>query len=724
MVGRMDLRIERKYYSFFMHKIYFIGLLLLIAFQTKAQTEKVLKINANSEVFNLLGFAEILADSTADITFEDIRNSETNELNVAFFPADSPELNTHCDVHWVRFSLWNESVEELNYKVSVTFTDRLDVYIPSPDGEYLQKTTGDLLPVDEREVPVGQMLFKNLQVPANQKLTFYLRMETQTEITRQHKGIALRSLKVFSEKGFYNTHSAPRYYQAFFYGAIFIMFFYNLFIYFSLKSISYLYYVLFLLVLGIFFLSNAGYLVELFLPNYPRIDLYIRFFSTPLLLFSFLLFSQGYLKTHEYTPFLHKIILGLMVLMGLIGLAMSLGFWAFGRTVVIFSAAGIFLFLVYVTSVCIYKGFTPARFFLIANILLLLGGIVFALERVSIVVHNPLTQYSMQLAVLLQVSLFSVGLADRINLFRKQLAEQIIAQAKLEKEQEIERKGLIEEKNKELEAKVIERTAEVVSQKEQIEKSNKSVLDSIRYAKRIQTAILVEEAFFKTHFKDAFIMYRPKDIVCGDFYWFSAINEHLKIVCAADCTGHGVSGAFMTVLGNTLLSEIISTNAIFEADKILYELDSKIISTLHNSNTGMKTNDGMDIGVMIFDSENNKLQFAGAKIPLYKIRNNELEEIKPSKSSIGGSSPREKSYELNEIELERGDKFYITSDGYKDQFGGNDNRKFQSQKFRELLVEIESMPMDQQKQCLEQAFDDWKGSYSQIDDVMVIGIEV
>ena len=413
-----------------------------------------------------------------------------------------------------------------------------------------------------------------------------------------------------------------------------------------------------------------------------------------------------------------------MVFMGLIVLAMLLGFWAFGRTVVIFAAAGIFLFLVYVTAVCIYKGFTPARFFLIANILLLVGGIVFALERVSIVVHNPLTQYSMQLAVLLQVSLFSVGLADRINLFRKQLAEQIIAQTKLEKEQEVERKRLIEEKNKELEAKVIERTAEVVSQKEQIEKSNKSVLDSIRYAKRIQTAILVEEAFFKTHFKDAFIMYRPKDIVCGDFYWFSAINENLKIVCAADCTGHGVSGAFMTVLGNTLLSEIITTNSIFEADKILYELDTKIISTLHNSNASMKSNDGMDIGIMVFNFENKKLQFSGAKIPLYKYSKGELAEIKPSKSSIGGSSPREKIYELNEIDLKTGDKFYISSDGYKDQFGGENNRKFQSQQFRDLLGKIQTLPMDQQKQRLEQAFDDWKGNEHQIDDVMVIGIEV
>ncbi len=721
----MDLRNEQNIIYFSMHKVQIIFLLLFVAFQTKAQqTEKVLKINADTEVFSLLGFAEVLADSTANITFEDIRNSKTNELNNAFFYADSPQLNTLCDVHWVRFSLWNESSAEINYKISVTFTDKLDVYIPSPDGDYLQKTTGDLMPIDEREVPVGQMLFKNLQIPANQQLTFYLRMETQTEITQQHKGIALRSLKVFSEKGFYNTHSAPRYYQAFFYGAIFIMFFYNLFIYFSLKSISYLYYVLFLLVLGIFFLSNAGYLVELFLPNYPRTDLYIRFFSTPLLLFSFLLFSQGYLKTKEYAPFLHKIIIGLMILMALIGLAMFLGFWAFGRTVVIFSAAGIFLFLVYVTAVCIYKGFTPARFFLIANILLLVGGIVFALERVSIVVHNPLTQYSMQLAVLLQVSLFSVGLADRINLFRKQLAEQGIAQAKLEKEQEIERKRLIEEKNKELEAKVIERTAEVVSQKEQIEKSNKAVLDSIRYAKRIQTAILVEEAFFKVHFADAFIMYRPKDIVCGDFYWFAAINENLKIVCAADCTGHGVSGAFMTVLGNTLLSEIISTNSVFEADKILYELDNKIISTLHNSHASMKSNDGMDIGVMVFDFENKKLQFSGAKIPLYKYSQGELKEIKPSKSSIGGSGPREKAYELNEITLKTGDKFYISSDGYKDQFGGEHNRKFQSQKFRELLVEIQMLSMNQQKQRLEQAFDDWKGDHSQIDDVMVIGIEV
>ena len=185
-----------------MRKIQIILCLLFVIFETKAQTEKVLKINAHTEVFSLLGSAEVLADSTGKITFEDIRNSETNEFNNAFFPADSPKLNASCDVHWVRFSLWNESLNEENYKISVTFTDKLEVYVPTAGGEYLQKTTGDLMPIEEREVPVGQMLFTNLQVPANQAFIFYLRMETQSKITRQHKGVALRSLKVFRKKDF------------------------------------------------------------------------------------------------------------------------------------------------------------------------------------------------------------------------------------------------------------------------------------------------------------------------------------------------------------------------------------------------------------------------------------------------------------------------------------------------------------------------------------------
>jgi serine phosphatase RsbU (regulator of sigma subunit) len=280
----------------------------------------------------------------------------------------------------------------------------------------------------------------------------------------------------------------------------------------------------------------------------------------------------------------------------------------------------------------------------------------------------------------------------------------------------------------ELEQKVKDRTAEVVRQKEEIEIKNKHITDSIRYAKRIQNAILPPDNYVKQLLPSSFILYRPKDIVSGDFYWMAKKNN-LVIYAAVDCTGHGVPGAFMSIVGNNQLNYAIDVKKARQASEILDSLNEGVVETLRekgNEKVGLSgVKDGMDLALCIIDYKNMKLQFAGANNPLCLIRNNELIQIKGDKMAIGGNFDDElPKFTNHEIDIQKGDVLYTFSDGYPDQFGGGDGRKFMVKKFRELLLEIHQNPIEEQERILEEHLDEWRGKEEQVDDIIVIGVKI
>ena len=278
----------------------------------------------------------------------------------------------------------------------------------------------------------------------------------------------------------------------------------------------------------------------------------------------------------------------------------------------------------------------------------------------------------------------------------------------------------------ELEQKVKDRTAEVVRQKEEIEIKNKHITDSIRYAKRIQNAILPPDNYVKQLLPKSFILYRPKDIVSGDFYWMTKKNN-LVIYAAVDCTGHGVPGAFMSIVGNNQLNYAVDVKKAREAGTILNELNQGVIETLRekgNENiSGVK--DGMDLALCVIDYKNMKVQFAGANNPLCLVRDGELTQIKGDRMAIGGNFEEDlPKFTNHEIELQKGDILYTFSDGYPDQFGGHDGRKFMLKKFRELLLEIHKKPIEEQEKILNDRLEEWRGKEEQVDDILVIGVKI
>ncbi|MEX0987918.1 MAG: tetratricopeptide repeat protein [Bacteroidales bacterium] len=251
----------------------------------------------------------------------------------------------------------------------------------------------------------------------------------------------------------------------------------------------------------------------------------------------------------------------------------------------------------------------------------------------------------------------------------------------------------------------------------------KEITDSIRYASRIQNAVLTPVEDLSQFLPEHFILYRPRDIVSGDFYWITKINNRIMCVIA-DCTGHGVPGAFMSMLGVTFLNEIISRNPDIQANDMLNELRSHVITSLHQTAGQGGTQDGMDLATIIIDQPNSELQYAGANNPLILIRNNELKEYKPDKMPIGIHENANKPFTNHKIKYSAGDVLYTFSDGFPDQFGGPSGKKFMIRNFKEQLSRIHKKPMGQQLIMLEKVLDDWMEGVSQIDDILVMGIRL
>lgn len=271
--------------------------------------------------------------------------------------------------------------------------------------------------------------------------------------------------------------------------------------------------------------------------------------------------------------------------------------------------------------------------------------------------------------------------------------------------------------------KVKDRTIKIEKQKDQLTKQKKAITDSIVYAERIQSAVLPNEEYIDNLLKDYFILLKPRDIVSGDFYWIDG-NRSKVIVVAADCTGHGVPGAFMSMLGISILNQVANPANTDEAGQILDTLREHLTTTLWQTGKENDTRDGMDLSMCIIDFKNKKLQFAGAYNPLVIIRNGEVIVYKGNKMPVGYHIAKMTEFTTHNILLQKGDCLYMFSDGYADQFGGPDDKKFKSATLRELLLNISNSPMSDQKVNLNETIEAWKGISEQIDDILVIGIRV
>lgn len=700
---------------------------------SSGNVEDVIIINNPDKVVELGSKVLIYLDEAEQLS---IKRLIVGEFQGLFERSSQQILNFQMTpaAAWCKFSMKNELDEEIFLEIGSSFMDSIFLYSVAPDSSFNTYITGDRFPFEKRDVKTTNFLFK-LPLAKGEQKTFYLKLRCNEPLQFPLNAGSLKSI--------YEKDHIKDFIHGAFYGFMILMVFYNLMFFFSTREKIYLYYILYVASIT-FFISNInGYYFEFLWPNNEWINNFAAT-STALTIFFGLLFNMNFLNLRENSQVLFKICIALLPLPAII---FFLNLRGHNLEAIMFSQVTLLLVAVFfiISAVIIYrKGYKPAKFYVVAWSSVVASIFVLILKDVNVLPYSVFTINSLQIGVTFEVLLLSLAVADKINLYKKEKE----AAQKLAFESLKEKEMLIREQNQILERKVEERTREISEKNQELHTQNEEIMAqaeaileksyelegalnnitaSLQYAKRIQNAILGNIDFITSRFNDAFILFYPRDIVSGDFYWFTE-KGNIKIIIAADCTGHGVPGAFMTVMGNDFLNDIILNKNILDPSEILEELDQMIVATVQKQNSGSTpTKDGMDISVLVFDDDAKTVSFSGAKNPLYMVRNNEMEVIKASKYSIGSTLVSKadvlvKKFETHTIQLMRGDQFYILSDGYQDQFGGDDNRKFLTKRLRELLHELSVLPMAQQKEKLDQIFAEWKGGVNQTDDVLVIGV--
>jgi serine phosphatase RsbU (regulator of sigma subunit) len=675
--------------------------------------------------------------------------------------------------YWLRIRLKSHLEVGSEWVLSLGKLTHVDVFLPASEGKFLQERLGQFVPTIEKSMKNGRYNMLKLFLNAKSEQILYIRFENKVNYEPDP------NVKLYHESEWQENLNMNNLVQGFFQGLLWMMLLYNLLLAARLSDKAHIYYVFYIFATSVYFLAFHGYWSEFFFLEFAEVNYIVMPFFIHVAFVFYLYFMRYFLKTPEIMPsgdtFLR--IVTYLFALATAGL-LALAFYDYAQYMKLekyFNLVVEGTLLVMLIFIFTF-GDSSARYFALGTACMLLGGAVMLLASLDYY-DLPMKMYYFQWGIVLQVLVFSFALSERFKQSEQdkqrmqrtlidQLQENHVLHTKVQRELEAEvgkrtaeiqeQQSILQEKNQEIELQ----HAEISAQKHKLEHTNKHITDSITYASRIQTAMLHAYRQIETNFKDAFIFFKPKDIVSGDFFWYAEVtslvrNEqpvmvahsqhsrrvaralpapqlaqahsyisHLKVVISADCTGHGVPGAFMTVLGNAILNEVVNENRITEPDEILYELDKKIIAMLKQGNSEKQIQDGMDIIVMVYDEENKKLSVSCAKNPLYYVRDFELHTIPASKSAIGYSTKdAQKDFDKQIIMVQEDDIFYATSDGFQDQFGGPDNRKYMTKRMKELFLKISHLPMKAQKDKLEEEFTTWKANHVQTDDVVIVGLK-
>jgi serine phosphatase RsbU (regulator of sigma subunit) len=338
--------------------------------------------------------------------------------------------------------------------------------------------------------------------------------------------------------------------------------------------------------------------------------------------------------------------------------------------------------------------------------------------------QQTLTKLLIGLLIILIIVIILILRQRNINKKQNRLLQRQNNQIRTKNDELQEANNKLTKQKEEIEAQrdeILKQRNQLEKQYELIETKSWEISNSFQYASHIQSTILPNQEELSSYFQDYFILIRPKNMVSGDFYWFTKKEEKI-IVAAADCTGHGVAGGLMSMLGVNLLHEIVKDKHIVSPDQILNELRRLVISALEQEEHDSVIS-GMDMALITYTPEDNLLEFAGANNPLYIIRDDKLSEYAPDKMPLSLYS-RMDGFSKHLIEVKKGDQIYLFSDGFTDQFGGEHQKKFKFRPFRKLIVENNHKQMEEQKSILNNTFEAWKGDLEQVDDVLVMGIKL
>lgn len=657
-------------------------------------------IKQSDSIFPLGHYVYLYEDKNSSLKFEDIVSEKYKDL-FKLSTVDVPNFNVSQSAYWCRLTVHNSTTNTKWYFEELLGSIGSIEYFQIINGKTKHLSAGLMHPLSDRKPFAVNPIFP-LILEKDSTSTVYFRLTDNAPFCV--------NLNVGKLERYFERNHVYDSLNGIYFGMMFILLVYNLFIYFSVKERSYIYYVFYILFTCIFSSFLTGYIVHLpkpflsFFKSFPAI--------VPCLFGLFaMLFTANFLVLKKNSPPLYTFV---KIMIVVVFLNMILAFAGWDRTALLMvQSCGLILCLYAITAgiVVLKKGYKPALYYLIAWGIYMVAIMVYLLSDLGVIKYNMFTHSSLQLGSAFEAILLSLALANKVSVLKsdKEEAQENVIQAARENER------LIREQNVVLEEKVKERTQE-------LEEKNKEIIDSIHYARRIQSTLLAHTAFLKQHMPYHFILFKPKDIVSGDFYW-ATLREDKFYVAVCDSTGHGVPGAFMSLLNTSFLNEAINEKNILEPNEIFNYSRKRLIESI--SQDGGK--DGMDGILVCVDKKNNKITYSAANNAPLLIRNvngkKELIYLKVDKMPVGKGETTH-SFSLNEIELQKGDTVYLFTDGYADQFGGPKGKKFMYKQLEEIFYSISDEPLEEQRETLDKAFEKWKGDLEQIDDVLIMGIRI
>jgi serine phosphatase RsbU (regulator of sigma subunit) len=702
-------------------------------------------VNAEIEVSNDFKSKKIWDEVEIAKDFRNDSYFDYNYIkNLPFRKSGKITLDTVGDF-WIKFNIKNVSNIPTSILISTSRFQEIKLYYRDRSYKFRVVNSGLETQFNKREFINGSISKLPFELANNSSQEIYIWIKQTTPNLYQYAPLPL-TISNFKEDQEQKNISDALFY--FFLGAIVLMTLYNLALYFVLKKKVYVHYVLNNTFILLFVIAQYGALDILFFdsPKYHE-DILLVIGNFAFLFYMF--FTKSILNFKKYDkiwddrlnialiiwPFLlifvftnHNII---AVTFGSIGALV-------GYTIVIISCIK-----------AIKAGSGPAKFFLAGNIFYYAGIIVsiFQINNIFPTKILGLTAIEfVELGTMFQLALFSLTLGAVINIMKGKLTKKEIERQKQETNTQIKYAHLVEQKNLELKAKVIFRTRELAKSSRIIEQKNNDITDSMNYARRIQNAILPDRNRWNNLLKDSFYLYMPKDIISGDFYWATNSEEAQKLFFAvADCTGHGIPGAMVSVVGINSLNQCINEHRLFSPNTILDKLTSLVEQSFENNgNNKEEIKDGMDIGLCAISERKGKtiIEYSGANTPLWIVRDVKnkispigygkktnhdsgynLFEFKPDKQPIGKFHNRVQ-FTNHEIELFKGDQIYLFSDGYVDQFGGEFGKKLKFANFRNIIFEIHPKTPEQQRASLHNHYRRWKGNEEQVDDICIVGVKI
>ncbi len=687
----------------------FIFLLFLLSPLLRAQQPLIHLREGDGQPRHVAQLATYFLDTTARLSIEEVTSPQFLER---FIPSGAQQLSigVTSSVCWVRLRIVTEPGSGpwcLNPEPA--FLDDIRLYRKTAAGWKVSKS-GINYPAGEREMEDASVIFPLHQSEGDTE-EYFLRIESSYPMI-----ILLRAgpvLELWEEKSGKNVLNGV------FFGIMLLMALYNLFLFLTNRDRVYLYYVLYVVFSAIFISFSTGYYA--FLPDFIRRISNFNHVTFPFLFGLFgLLFTMRFLHTKKFVPRLHTAIIIFAVIVFLV---LLVDFFSHHLSTVLIQLMGVLLTVICISvGVAVYRaGYSAARYYLLGFGVYTLGLSIYIVLGVAKIDTAQVSPDSILMgSSAIEIIILSFAIGDKLNaaVREKQAAQEKTVEALRVNEQ------LVREQNVVLERKVEERTHEIQQQKAIIEEKNKDILSSIHYAKRIQRALLASDSLLDKNLAEYFVLYRPKDIVSGDFYWAHETGDGRFLLLAGDCTGHGVPGAFMSLLNISILHELTTGRNITRPDLVLNAQREAIIMALNPDGAEEHARDGMDAVLCSFDMNKLQLSFACANNPLWLLREGNIVDHKGDKQPIGAHEGHEKPFTLRHLQLLRGDTVYLLTDGFADQFGGPAGKKFKYRQLQEKIVAMGNLPMPQQKVTLEKLFDDWKGDLEQVDDVLVIGIRI